>query len=161
MPVRLRTLDLPTLDTTQVDDYALFVASDERPLWGLGGLIDWRLAGALSAHLREGMVSGEPGESFLTTVGTTLPGKRIFTFGLGPLAQIRPEVFSIAAARAVTTLQRAQAASLAIGLPEQPSLAKSARALVNALKPLEGIDVSLFGPMPELGVVLPELVARK
>lgn len=35
---------------------------NERPLRGLGGLIDWRLGGELSVHLRSGAISGKIGE---------------------------------------------------------------------------------------------------
>jgi hypothetical protein len=161
MPIRLRPFDLATLDAVSVDAYAIFVAEDERPLFGLGGLIDWRLAGGLSQHLRHALLEGKARESFLTTTGGLVPGRRLFAFGLGRGANVTQEIFTTMAAQAAAALQRAKVASLAVGLPERPGPAASARILVNALDPLAGLDVSLFGPLPEMSAALPELTPRK
>jgi hypothetical protein len=161
MPIRLRPLDLATLDATAVDAYALFVGEDERPLWGLAGLIDWRLAAGLSEHLRSNLLGGSRGESFLTTTGGMLPGKRIFVFGLGATAGISSESFAACARQAAMALKGAQVESVAIGLPERPPPQTSARTLVAALSLLGDMEIELFGPMPEMSMALPELAARK
>lgn len=53
-------------------DHALFTGKvpglivtfheNERPLWGLAGLIDWKLKGILTSQLRSGAIRGVPGE---------------------------------------------------------------------------------------------------
>jgi hypothetical protein len=159
MTLRLRPLELAALDSIGVDAYALFVGADERPLQGLGGLLDWRLAGGLSEHLKAARLAGTPSESFLTTTGGVLPGRRIFAFGLGSIAQTH-NTFATEARRAVAALLKAQVTSLAIGLPEQPPVPVAAKLLVSALEPLKGIDVSIFGPLIELTQALPELTNR-
>jgi hypothetical protein len=161
MPIRLQPLDLALLDATAVDAYALFVGQDERPLWGLAGLVDWRLAGGLSDHLRSAVLQGVVGESFLTTTGGMLPGSRIFAFGLGPAAGITAESFAARARHAALALRGAQVQSLVVGLPERPPAQASARTLVAALSVLGDLEISVFGPMPEMAVALPELASRR
>jgi hypothetical protein len=157
MPIRLRPLDLPTLDTVAVDAYAIFVAEDERPLFGLGGLIDWRLSAGVSRYLRSSVLDGKASESFLMPTGGLVPGGRLFAFGLGPSSGVTPDRFAALASRAASALQRAQVKSLAIGMPEFPPAYVAARPLVNALHALSAIDISLFGVVAELANALPEL----
>ncbi|MGK5081735.1 M17 family peptidase N-terminal domain-containing protein [Bdellovibrionota bacterium FG-1] len=38
------------------------LSSDERPLQGLAGLLDWRFEGAISRLLKSGFLTGNPGE---------------------------------------------------------------------------------------------------
>ena len=39
------------------------IPEDERPLRGDAGLVDWRLCGLISKHLRSGYVTGQLGEA--------------------------------------------------------------------------------------------------
>jgi hypothetical protein len=57
----------------------------------------------------------------------------------------------------VAVLKKAQVESLAIGLPEKPGVSVSAPLLAAALRPLDGIDVAMFGPLGEMSRVLPDL----
>lgn len=160
MTIRLRPLELAVLDSIDVDAYALFVGADERPLRGLGGLLDWRLAGGLSDYLKAQQLSGRDRETFLTTTGGVVPGGRIFAFGLGPVGQITPNSFAAEAHRAVAALEKAKVTSLAIGLPEKPSVEMACKMLVAALEPLKAMDVSIFGPLIEMTQALPGLANR-
>lgn len=161
MSLSVRPLTLDAIDTCAVEAYALFVAQDERPLQGFGGLLDWRMAGGLSRHLREGHLSGALAESFLTTPAGALPGQRIFAFGIGPLVQVTAERFRAAVQKALVVLQGAKAGSIAIGLPESPSAMLAGRILTDVLRPLSGVDVTLFGPEAELLRVLKESLRTK
>jgi hypothetical protein len=150
MALALHPLDLATLDALTVDSYVFFVGDDERPLSGLGGLLDWRLAAGLSRLLLDGRLVGAANESLLTPTLGALPGARIFAFGLGSLSRCTADVFAQAAQRAAAALTKAQATSIAIGLPEQPSLPVAAKALAQAFQPHRAIDVHLLGPVAEL-----------
>lgn len=81
--LRAHALDLHGLDTLPARDLLVFVGPDERPLQGLGGLVDWRLCGGLTRILERELFDGRGGESLLTTSGRRLPVDRIFLFGTG------------------------------------------------------------------------------
>lgn len=61
---------------------ALPFFSDERPLRGAAGLVDWRLCGRLSRLLLANRVSGDPFETTLLPA-QRLPFKKLLLFGLG------------------------------------------------------------------------------
>jgi len=62
--IEVAELSLATLDALDVDALALLVG-EERPLQGLAGLVDWRLAGALTRTLLDGLYAAGPGEALL------------------------------------------------------------------------------------------------
>jgi hypothetical protein len=81
--LRAHALDLHGLDTLPARDLLVFVRPDERPLQGLGGLLDWRLCGGLTRILERELFEGRAGESLLTTTRRKLPAERIFLYGTG------------------------------------------------------------------------------
>src|SRR5207245_10834356 len=54
-------LTLDAIDQAAAESLCLFVASDERPLTGLAGLVDWRLTARLSRLVRGRQLTGEAG----------------------------------------------------------------------------------------------------
>jgi len=76
-------LSLEAVDQAAVESLCLFVASDERPLTGLAGLVDWRLSARLSRLLRAGLLSGDAGEAVLTPPGARMGFQKLFLFGVG------------------------------------------------------------------------------
>src|SRR3989442_7133162 len=66
-------LTLDAIDQAAAESLCLFVASDERPLTGLAGLVDWRLTARLSRLVRGGQLTGEAGEAVLTSPGPRPP----------------------------------------------------------------------------------------
>ena len=60
------------------------VPSDERPLLGDAGRIDWRLDGLLSEHLGSGYATGEAGEALLFPATPPLRASRVLMLGVGP-----------------------------------------------------------------------------
>jgi hypothetical protein len=134
--VSLRTvaLDLATLDTLVVEAYCVFVAEDERPLWGLAGLLDWRMTGALSRLCEQGLLAGDVAESLLTTTNGAVPGPRVFAFGLGPQRALSAASFAPIAKRAGEAVARAAVASVAVGLPEKPAGPEIARLVAEAFR---------------------------
>ncbi len=60
--------------------------SDERPLQGVLGLLDWRGDGVLSDLARSGYASGVCGESVLVPARAGMPAQRLLLIGCGPRA---------------------------------------------------------------------------
>lgn len=117
MALRLEVaeLTLASLDAAGADAAALFVGP-ERPLQGLPGLVDWRLAGALSRALRAGTYRGEGGEQLLVPTQGRLGSPRVFCFGVaeppGDEATYRAVVY-----RSLDALLRAGSRSQLTALP--------------------------------------------
>jgi len=65
------------------DTILVLVPEDERPLRGDAGLIDWRLCGLISEHLRSGYVTGQLGEAVLLPGDIPLSPSRILLVGAG------------------------------------------------------------------------------
>lgn len=117
MALRLEVaeLTLASLDAAGADAAALFVGP-ERPLQGLSGLVDWRLAGALSRTLRAGTYGGEGGEQLLVPTNGRLGAPRVFCFGVAePPAD--EAAFRAVAYRALDALLRAGSRSQLTALP--------------------------------------------
>ncbi|MGB5283245.1 MAG: M17 family peptidase N-terminal domain-containing protein, partial [Polyangiales bacterium] len=72
-----------SLDELQAELIVLPFFSDERPLAGAAGLIDWRLCGALSRKLMAGYLDGSFGEKALLTNPGTLKSEGLLLVGLG------------------------------------------------------------------------------
>jgi hypothetical protein len=83
--VELRFLapDLRRLDEASVELCACPIWSDERPMRGFAGLLDWRLGGRLSALLKSGFVRGDFGETLLMPGRPHLPFEKVLVVGLG------------------------------------------------------------------------------
>lgn len=110
-------LTLAGLEGLGAVDLLAFVATDERPLRGLAGLIDWRLCGALSRTLREGRFRGERGESLLVADGSRWTAGRIFVHGVGAVAKAAHSGPDGYVFDAMATAARAGATGVATWLP--------------------------------------------
>lgn len=75
--------DLRRLDEATAEIVACGIFRDERPLSGLAGLLDWRLAGRLSRVAREGFLLGEVGEVLAIPARPRLPFDKLLAVGLG------------------------------------------------------------------------------
>src|SRR5271166_6559588 len=74
------------LGEPSVELCACCIWSDQRPMGGLAGLLDWRLGGRLSALLKSGFVTGEKGEALLVPGKPHVPFEKVLMLGLGPCA---------------------------------------------------------------------------
>jgi len=83
--------ELRVLDDSPADLLVLHAFSDERPLSGLAGLVDWRLAGALSSWRIGGFSTGAFGERVLYPTGRRLSHPRLLFVGLGRRAEYRSD----------------------------------------------------------------------
>ncbi len=81
--IEVAELSLATLDALDVEAVALLVG-EERPLHGLAGLVDWRLAGALTRTLTGGLYAAGPGEALLLPTSRRLPVARVVAVGWSP-----------------------------------------------------------------------------
>jgi hypothetical protein len=75
--------DLRALDDHPAEVIACCVWSDERPLRGLAGLLDWRLAGRVSRLAKEHFLKGEAGEVVCMQGKPRLPFDKVLLVGAG------------------------------------------------------------------------------
>jgi len=85
---------LRELDTATAELLACAVWSDIRPMSGLAGLLDFRLAGRLSGLSREHFVAGSLGEVLFVQGRPRLPFEKVLVFGLGPAPEFTESTFS-------------------------------------------------------------------
>jgi len=79
--IEVAELSLATLDALDVGAVGLLIG-EERPLQGLAGMVDWRLAGALTRALAGGLYGAGPGEALLLPTAGRLPVARVVAQGL-------------------------------------------------------------------------------
>ncbi len=187
MRLEVAELALPSLDAAEGDTLALFVGP-ERPLQGLAGLADWRLAGAISRALRAGHFRGDAGEQLLLPVQGRLRLTRVLCVGVadppGDEAALRALAY-----RALDALLKAgsrhQVASLPPVRPGGPEVgavarlwleacvrfpaerqlllgdAQALRRALAAARDALGVDIQLGAPEPPPGPRSPSLPGRR
>jgi hypothetical protein len=126
-------LSLEAIDEAEVESLCLFIASDERPLTGLAGLVDWRLSARLSRLLRAGLLSGDAGEAVLTPPGPRMGFEKLFVFGVGRSDQSEESLVAHLAA-ALRKLAQAGVRDAALELPARLAPEVGLRTLVDELK---------------------------
>jgi hypothetical protein len=85
--------NLHLLDEASAELLACCVWSDQRPMRGLAGLLDWRLAGRLSLLARDGFLRGEPGELLFVPGRPRLRFEKVLVFGAGARPAFGEPVF--------------------------------------------------------------------
>jgi hypothetical protein len=75
--------NLAALDELAAEVIACCVWSDERPMRGLAGLLDWRLSGRISRLAKESFVKGAPGEVLCMQGKPRLPFDKVLLVGAG------------------------------------------------------------------------------
>jgi hypothetical protein len=75
--------DLRLLDDLNADLVVCTFFEDQRPMRGLAGLLDWRLAGEISARLRERFTRGAAGDALLMPSRPRLTFDKVVLLGLG------------------------------------------------------------------------------
>jgi hypothetical protein len=83
MELRFVQPDLRSLDGSGVELLACSIWRDQRPMRGVAGLLDWRLAGALSRLARKGFLAGELGDVVFVPGRPRLRFEKVLVFGLG------------------------------------------------------------------------------
>ena len=85
--------DLRKLDETSSEVLACGLFVDDLPPRGVAGLIDWRLAGGLSALLLDGFATAKRGEVLMIPLRPKLRYDKGLLFGLGRLEDFDESVF--------------------------------------------------------------------
>jgi len=75
--------DLRSLDAAGTELLACPIFQDQRPMRGVAGLVDWRLAGKLSKLAKRGFLAGELGEVLFVPGRPHTGFEKILVFGLG------------------------------------------------------------------------------
>jgi hypothetical protein len=111
-----------------IDAVVCLIPSDERPLGGASGFVDFRLCGALSRALKSGFFKGEPGEKLLLPSEDRIPAPMLFAVGLGPSRAVTLEQLDQALQNVVSMVEKAGAQHLAVGIPHLGHLKPEAMA---------------------------------
>ena len=106
-----------SLDELQTEIFVLPFFSDERPLRGAAGLIDWRLCGALSRKIMAGHLDGHFGEKALISAPKKLKSEGLLLVGLGASAAFDTCVAERACSLIAEALTNAKVSTAALALP--------------------------------------------
>ena len=130
MNFQVVTPSLARLDDLRFDTLVLSHFDDERPLTGVGGMVDWRLNGRLSQLILNGVITGEYGEQLLYPQGSRMPFTKLLYFGLGDRTQFTTARYREATHRLLDTMSRIGIFSFALCLPGGKELKMVPRQMV-------------------------------
>jgi hypothetical protein len=105
------------LDELQTQLLVLPFFSDERPLLGTAGLVDWRLCGALSRKLMSGYIKGSFGEKALLTTPPKLQADGLLLVGLGESSDFSSRTAKQACLLIGDALTEGKVSTAALALP--------------------------------------------
>lgn len=117
MDIRFVTPALDALDVLKCEAILASFFSDERPLTGVLGLIDWRMCGFLSNAITRGTVKGAFGETVLVPLRPRFGVDKLFLLGLGPEQDFDAAAQASATARMLDIVARANVRTSALVLP--------------------------------------------
>jgi hypothetical protein len=117
MHVRFAAPELKQIDALRCEALALPFFSDERPLRGPLGLVDWRMRGFVSRLLVQGKLRGAALETVLIPGRPKLSMDKLFLFGLGPQAGFDTAQLERVIDHMLNTLSRAHVRTTALVLP--------------------------------------------
>jgi hypothetical protein len=117
MEFRFLTPEPERLDEASVELCVCSIWSDERPMRGLAGLLDWRLGARLSALLKTGFFDGHAGEALLTPGRPHVPFEKVLVVGLGPRPSFDEHGFRDAIVRVSRTIERLRVRRAVVELP--------------------------------------------
>jgi hypothetical protein len=117
LDLRFVARDLRRLDELSAEVVACGVFRDTRPLTGLAGLLDWRLAGRLSRLAKEEFLLGEVGELLALPVRPRLPFDKLIVAGLGPRGAFGDSTFERVLERLMTALADLHVKKAVVELP--------------------------------------------
>jgi hypothetical protein len=115
--LRFVTPDLRRLDETSAELIACAIWEGERPMRGLAGLLDWRLAGRISRLARERFVDGARGELLCVPGRPRLPFDKILVMGLGPRAAFDDVAFRASVQQLLRSLEGLHVRRAVVELP--------------------------------------------
>ncbi|HNS95632.1 MAG TPA: M17 family peptidase N-terminal domain-containing protein [Polyangiaceae bacterium] len=104
MDFRFVSPDLRQLDSVGSEVLACCLFEDERPVRGLAGLLDWRMAARLSRWMASEALTGKSGEVVLISGKPRIPFEKLLLFGLGPVSRFDETVYLEIMHRMIDTL---------------------------------------------------------
>jgi hypothetical protein len=140
--IRFLPPDTRRFDEAAVEVCACTIWSDERPMRGFAGLLDWRLGGRLSELLVSGFVRGDAGEALLIPGKPQVPFEKVLVVGLGERIAFGDDVFQAGVLRIASALEGLRVRRAVVELPGRGAGAIDAeRAITLALASLgEGVE---------------------
>jgi hypothetical protein len=108
---------LRTLDEASAELLACTMWGDERPMRGLCGLLDWRLAGKLTDLAKSGFLAGALGEVLLIPGRPHLPFEKVLVLGQGPRAAFGDDAFRLVVTRLLRSLEGLRIRRAVVELP--------------------------------------------
>lgn len=128
------------LDEVSAEVIACGIYRDERPLVGLAGLVDWRLAGRLSRLAKHGFLLGEIGELLAMPVRPRLPFDKLLVAGLGRRSEFDEQTFRKVLGRTLDGLEGLHVKKAVLELPGRGDDAIAADRAAEILLDLIGDD---------------------
>jgi hypothetical protein len=107
-------LGAEALERSKVDLAVAGFFSDELPLRGGAGRVDWRLCGLVSGQILEGRISGASNEALLVPSAGQLRANRVLVLGLGPRAEYHLQQIGESVEQAVSRALALASPSLAM-----------------------------------------------
>jgi hypothetical protein len=132
MHVRFAAPDWKSLDVLQSEAILAPFFSDERPLTGALGLIDWRLCGFVSKQIQRGVVKGSLGETVLVPLRPRFAADKLFLFGLGARDSFDPALQQSIVERMLDVGTRARVRAMALVLPGRSTQAIDAESAIES-----------------------------
>lgn len=117
MELRFVSPNLQSLDKLDAEVLACALWSDVRPMHGVAGLVDWRMAGRLSKLLARARVTGELGEVVLLPGKPHVPFHKVLAFGAGPRATFDEGAFRTVVASMLRVMADLAARGVVVELP--------------------------------------------
>ena len=117
MDFRFVAPDLRELGLASAELLACCIWSDVRPVRGCAGLLDFRLAGRLSALSRERFLGGAKGELVFVPGRPKLPFEKVLVFGLGPRAEFTEALYATAVKHISHALEQLHVSRAVVELP--------------------------------------------
>jgi hypothetical protein len=118
MKIEICPLELNALDELRCEVVLVPYFADEKPVRGLGELIDWRQYGKISRMQQSGVMTGQTGETTLVALGKPLRVPKAIFFGLGDSSkEFSAEHLSAACSGLQKILNQADLRAIALCLP--------------------------------------------
>ena len=117
MDIRFAAPELEALDALKCEAIVATFFSDDRPLSGVLGLIDWRMCGFLSRAIKRGIVTGADGETVLLPLRPRFAVDKLFLLGLGPERSFDPKRLTEITTRMLEVATNAKVRTTALVLP--------------------------------------------
>ena len=156
--------DLASLDHNPGQVLVLTAFSDERPLRGLAGLVDWRVCGKLSGWFLSEFATGEVNDRVLYPSQGRLSHPLMLLIGLGPRAQHRTDrahAMAEEAACVVADLGVTQMTCGLFGLDQIPApFERSIPGLIQVLNSFDGLERITLAVEPPLITTVQDLMDR-